>query len=54
MIVVNAFDKEETDFENVLAQVREHFGDARFSLDRAGQCRRRASTRCWTCRAARS
>jgi elongation factor G len=26
MIVVNAFDKEETDFEKVLAQVREHYG----------------------------
>lgn len=27
MIVINAFDKEETDFEKVLAQVREHFGE---------------------------
>jgi elongation factor G len=26
MIVVNALDKEETDFEKVLAQIREHFG----------------------------
>ncbi len=27
MIVVNAFDKEETDFERVLAQIREHYGE---------------------------
>lgn len=27
MIVVNAFDKEETDFDRILAQVREHFGE---------------------------
>jgi elongation factor G len=32
MIVVNAFDKEETDFEKVLAQIREHFGDRVFPL----------------------
>jgi elongation factor G len=32
MIVVNAFDKEETDFERILAQVREHFGDRVFPL----------------------
>src|ERR1043165_7975893 len=30
MIVVNAFDKEETDFDKVLAQVREHFGASVF------------------------
>ncbi len=27
MIVLNAFDKEQTDFDKALAQVREHFGD---------------------------
>jgi elongation factor G len=32
MIVLNAFDKEETDFEKTLAQVREHFGDRVFPL----------------------
>src|SRR6476660_1077763 len=32
MIVVNAFDKEETDFEKTLAQIREHFGDRDFPL----------------------
>src|SRR5215472_11692836 len=32
MIVVNAFDKEETDFEKVLAQIREHFGERVFPL----------------------
>jgi elongation factor G len=32
MIVVNAFDKEQTDFEKTLAQVREHFGDRVFPL----------------------
>jgi elongation factor G len=32
MIVVNAFDKEETDFDKILAQIREHFGDRVFPL----------------------
>ena len=32
MIVVNAFDKEETDFEKTLAQMREHFGERVFPL----------------------
>ncbi len=32
MIVVNAFDKEEIDFEKTLAQVREHFGERVFPL----------------------
>src|SRR5215472_7376096 len=32
MIVVNAFDKEQTDFDKVLAQVREHFGERVFPL----------------------
>jgi elongation factor G len=32
MIVVNAFDKEETDFERSLAQIREHFGERVFPL----------------------
>ena len=32
MIVVNAFDKEETDFEKILAQIREHFGERVFPL----------------------
>jgi len=32
MIVVNAFDKEGADFDSVLAQVREHFGDRVFPL----------------------
>src|SRR5215831_8094895 len=27
MIVVNAFDKEETDFEKTIAQLKEHFGE---------------------------
>src|SRR5260221_9708047 len=33
MIVVNAFDKEETDFEKTLAQIREHFGERVFPLN---------------------
>src|SRR6266704_1540512 len=32
MIVVNAFDKEETDFDKILAQVRQHFGERVFPL----------------------
>jgi elongation factor G len=32
LIVVNAFDKEETDFEQTLAQIREHFGERVFPL----------------------
>src|SRR5215471_13780892 len=32
MIVVNAFDKEQTDFDATLAQIREHFGDRVFPL----------------------
>ncbi len=32
MIVVNAFDKEETNFDKVLAQIREHFGERVFPL----------------------
>ncbi|SPE59480.1 Small GTP-binding protein [Verrucomicrobia bacterium] len=32
MIVLNAFDKEETDFERTLAQVREHFGERVFPV----------------------
>jgi elongation factor G len=32
MIVVNAFDKEETDFDKTLAQVREHFGPRVFPV----------------------
>jgi len=32
MIVVNAFDKEETDFEKTLTQLKEHFGDRIFPL----------------------
>jgi elongation factor G len=32
MIVVNAFDKDETDFEGVLGRVREHFGSSVFPL----------------------
>jgi elongation factor G len=32
MIVVNAFDKEETDFAKTLAQIREHFGERVFPL----------------------
>src|SRR5260221_6795683 len=32
MIVVNGFDKEETDFDRMLAQIREHFGDRVFPL----------------------
>jgi len=31
-IVVNAFDKEETDFDRSLAQIREHYGDRVFPL----------------------
>src|SRR5690349_7922069 len=31
-IVINAFDKEETDFEKTLAQVREHYGARAFPL----------------------
>src|SRR5207253_5463366 len=32
MIVVNGFDKEETNFEKVLGQIREHFGERVFPL----------------------
>src|SRR5438034_7299410 len=32
MIVVNAFDKEQTNFDSILAQVREHFGERVFPL----------------------
>src|SRR5205085_1582781 len=32
MIVVNAFDKEETNFEKTLAQIREHFGPQVFPM----------------------
>ncbi|PYJ03694.1 MAG: elongation factor G, partial [Verrucomicrobia bacterium] len=32
MIVLNAFDKEQTDLDKVLAQVREHFGERVFPL----------------------
>src|SRR5207247_5730095 len=32
MIVVNAFDKEENDFDRILAQIREHFGERVFPL----------------------
>src|ERR1051325_4819979 len=32
MIVVNAFDKEETDFDRTLSQIREHFGERVFPL----------------------
>lgn len=32
LIVVNAFDKEETNFEKTLAQIREHFGERVFPL----------------------
>ncbi len=32
VLVVNAFDKEETDFDKMLAQIREHFGDRVFPL----------------------
>src|SRR5712671_730633 len=32
MIVVNGFDKEETDCDRMLAQIREHFGDRVFPL----------------------
>ena len=32
MIVVNGFDKEETDFDKILAQIREHFGERVFPL----------------------
>ena len=32
MIVVNAFDEEDVDFEKILAQVREHYGDRVFPL----------------------
>jgi elongation factor G len=33
VIVVNAFDKEETHFDKALAQIREHFGDRVFPLN---------------------
>src|SRR5579862_7099528 len=33
MIVINAFDKEETDFENVMTQLREHFGARVFPIN---------------------
>jgi elongation factor G len=33
MIVVNAFDKEETDFDRILTQIREHFGERVFPLN---------------------
>jgi elongation factor G len=32
MIVVNAFDKEEADFEKILAQIREHYGERVFPM----------------------
>jgi elongation factor G len=32
MIVINAFDKEETDFEKTLASIKEHFGERLFPL----------------------
>lgn len=32
MIVINAFDKEETDFEKTLASIKEHFGERVFPL----------------------
>src|SRR5215467_2633431 len=32
MIVINAFDKEETDFEKALASIKEHFGERIFPL----------------------
>jgi elongation factor G len=32
MIVVNAFDKEETDFDKILAEIREHFGERVFPM----------------------
>ena len=32
MIVLNAFDKEETDFEKTLAQIRDHFGERVFPM----------------------
>jgi elongation factor G len=32
MIVINAFDKEDTDFENVMKQLREHFGARVFPI----------------------
>src|SRR3989449_1788908 len=32
MIAINAFDREETDFETTLAQIREHFGERVFPL----------------------
>src|ERR1051325_4018047 len=32
MIVVNAFDKEETDFDKTLKQIREHFGERVFPI----------------------
>src|ERR1043166_8383933 len=32
MIVINAFDKEETDFEKTLANLKEHFGERLFPL----------------------
>src|SRR5260370_35532646 len=33
MIVINGFDREETDFDKSLAQIREHFGDRAFPLN---------------------
>ncbi|HWD91183.1 MAG TPA: elongation factor G [Verrucomicrobiae bacterium] len=33
MIVINAFDKDDTDFENILAQLREHFGARVFPIN---------------------
>ena len=54
MIVVNAFDKEETDFDKALAQIREHFGDRVFPADACRSTPARASTRCWTCCATKS
>src|SRR5512139_1735556 len=32
LVLVNAFDKEETDFERVLGKIREHFGERVFPL----------------------
>ena len=54
MIVVNALDKENVDFDAVVKQVQEQFRPARFSVERAGESPARASTRCWTCCATRS
>jgi elongation factor G len=33
MVVINAFDKEETDFDKTLTQIREHFGERVFPLN---------------------